>query len=184
MITINLLSSQEKKDISYEKNNISVIGAFVVLSFVFILLGVVLYTIKDLQNNNYLAQASETKNLEKFLNQEGNKQIESKVKEINYYLATIKKIESERTDFSKSLVEIANLTTNGVRLYNIKLHKADKNFEITGQADKRDDLLKFIDNLEKSDYFEGIESPSSNLISPTDISFTIKGKLTDKALKP
>ena len=183
MITINLLSSQEKKDISYEKNNFSIIGSFIILGFVLVLLSLVLVTIKDLQKNSLSALASETKNIEKFLNQESNQQVESKIKEINYYLNAIKQIETDRTDFSKSLTEIANLTVNEVRLYDIKLNKIDKSFEISGNASKRDDLLKFTDNLEKSDYFENIESPSSNLISPTNINFKISGKLTDKALK-
>ncbi|MFA6295796.1 MAG: PilN domain-containing protein [Patescibacteria group bacterium] len=183
MITINLLSSEEKKDISYEKNNISLIGSFVILGFIIALLTFVIITIEDVQTGNLDALTSETKNIEKFLNQTGNQQIESKMRQINYYLSTIKTIKGDRTNFSKTIVEIANQTPNGIRLFDIKLNKTDKNFEISGNAGTRDELILFTSNLEKTGYFENIESPSSNLISPTNVSFKITGKLTDKALK-
>ncbi len=183
MITINLLSSEEKKDISYERSNISLVGSFVILGFVLIMLTFVLYTISDVQKGTLNAVASETKNIEKFLNQEGNAQIESKIKQINNYLSTIKAIEEDRTDFAKTLTEIANQTITGIRIFDIKLNKTDKNFEISGNAVARDNLVQFTSNLGKTGYFESIESPPSNLISPTDISFKVTGKLTDKALK-
>lgn len=183
MITINLLSSEEKKDISYERNNISLIGSFMILGFVLGILTFLLITINDVQKSNLTALTAETKNIEKFLNQDSNKQVESKMKQINYYLSTIKVIEADKTDFSATLVEIANQTPAGVRLYNINLNKTDKNFEISGNADVRENFIKFTSNIGKTGYFENVESPSSNIISPTDISFKINGKLTDKALK-
>ena len=183
MITINLLSSKEKKDISFEKTNISLIGSFIMLFGILIILSIALYSIQDLQKENLNTLGQQTKSVKAFLDQEDNKKVEEKVEKINSYLATIKKIQENKTSFSKTLIQISEITPNGIRLYNIDLKKSEKTFEISGNANSRDNLLKMQDNLEKSDYFENIESPISNLISPSDINFSLAGNLTDKALK-
>ncbi len=182
MITINLLSSKEKKDITFEKTNISIISSFVVLLIVSVLLSIVLYTIHDLQKENLKALSQQAASVRQFLDKEENKAMEEKVRKINYYLITINKNEKERTRFSKSLAEIASLTPDKIRLFNIALSKEEKKFEISGNAKSRDSLLQFSEYLEKSEYFENIESPLSNLISPTNINFSLTGGLTEKAL--
>ena len=183
MITINLLSSQEKKDITYEKTNISIIGSFILFLAVLVLLSVVLYSIQNLQKNNLEVLDQQIASTNIYLDGEENKSIEDKVKKINSYLATIKKIEDNKTRFSKTLIELSEITPKGIRLYDIKLDKTEKTFEISGNANSRENLLKFTENCDKSKYFENTESPTSNLISPTNINFSLTGQLTDTALK-
>lgn len=183
MITINLLSPQEKKAITLEKSNISIIGSFIVLFMVLISLSIILYTISDLQKENLKSLTRQTDSIQKFLNKEDNKIIEDKVDKINSYLSVIKKIQDNKTDFSKTLIEISTITPKGIRLYNLKLNKEEKKFELSGNANSRDNLLKLQENLNKSQYFTKIESPISNLISPTNINFSFTGELTEKALK-
>lgn len=44
---------------------------------------------------------------------------------------------------------------------------------ILGQADTRDELLAFLDNLKKSDQFTAVNSPISNLIKNRNVPFTL-----------
>lgn len=177
MLTINLLSSKEKKDITFEKTNITIISSFIILLTILILLSIVLYTIQDIQKNSSQNLIQQTDSIKKFLNQKNNKKIEEKIKEINYYLTSINKIEKEKTDFSKTLIEISEITPEKIRLFNIKLNKEEKKFEISGNASSRDGLLEFTERLNQSKYFKNIESPLSNLISPTNINFSLIGEI-------
>lgn len=183
MITINLLASQQKQDLTTSKTNISIIGSFVILFSVVIILSIALYFMNDLQKQNLDSLNQETLNIEKFLNQENNQNLEKKIKDINYYLSTIKKIENERTNFANVLAEIANLTPDNIRLIEINLNKPLKNFEIKGIAKTRDSLIKFDENLQQANDFKDIQSPLSNITTSNDIEFTLSGNLTDQALK-
>lgn len=178
MIEINLLPPQQIKAREEKKYFRKIIASFLLLFIILIISSCLLFVLKNTLALYINSQKDELFSLNNYFNQEKNKKIEQDVENINKILSRISTIEKNKTDWSKILFELVKITPNDVSFVNLKISEEDKKIEIIGLAKTRESLLTFQDNLEKSEYFENITSPISNIISPTNINFSIDAKLT------
>ena len=84
--------------------------------------------------------------------------------------------------FGELIDKILGHKTAGISIVHINRSNAG-GVNIRGRASTRAVLLEFIKSFEKDTYFIDVTSPISNLISSTDISFSINMKLADNAIQ-
>lgn len=182
MLKINLLPPEEKKEIRFKK-----IDTFILRSFIIFLLTLVISSLLFLflsqVLSSYVASFSEQINIyENYLAKEKNKEIENKISQINNILSKISLIQKNQTTWSSTLIEITSLVPQEIKLTKIEANKKEKKIEISGWAKTRKKVLDFVDNLEKSEYFENVSLPLSDIVTSENISFNIEAVLTNKAL--
>lgn len=182
MITLNLLPKKYRKKIERKETGFSVIGMFILLLIIIALTCELFYATEKLLNNKLETIKAQNNTYNDFFDTERNREIEASVKKINKLMVNIEKIQKNRTEWSKILLDLSEMTPQGIRLYEVRANKADKIIEITGFAQNRDDLLDYEKLIEESDYYESVDLPSSYLINPTDIVFVISAGLTEEAL--
>jgi len=95
------------------------------------------------------------------------------IKKINNRLITLDKIQNEYQTNTKYLYAIAQALPNNISLSTLKLNAKSKQLEMSGQAQKREDLLKLKDNLEKTGLIEKIEIPPAQLTEKEDVQFAL-----------
>jgi Tfp pilus assembly protein PilN len=180
MLNINLLPPQQikaRKEKEYFKKTIL---AFLFLFIILVISSLLLFVLEKTIALYSNPQKNELLVLNNYLNQEKNKKIQQDIENINKTLSRVLTIKKNKTILSNILIELLKITPNDLTFANLKINDEDKKIEIMGLAETRESLLIFQDNLEKSEYFEEVASPISNIISPTDINFSIEAKLTKK----
>lgn len=99
------------------------------------------------------------------------------VQKINF---TIKNIKASSLGFSpispKIIDFIGKLPTN-IKLNSLDLSRETGTFVITGVAKTRDDLLNFQNLIQKFDWLDKIDSPTSQLFQKENINFEIRAKI-------
>jgi len=100
---------------------------------------------------------------------------------LNQELDQISARQKSRRYYSRALANLAKIAPPGARLESIDIN--DKNEVIlNGWAANRDSVLTFQDALAKSGLADNLQSPISNLVKQTDITFIFKFSLTPSAL--
>ncbi len=108
--------------------------------------------------------------------------MESNINYINKNVQLFEAGEQQRNSFSKLVIGAANSLPEGVRLVSIELKKNANGLfliTLTGKADKRENLLSYINNLNTLSDFSSINSPITNLLSESRVSFSL-----DLSIKP
>lgn len=172
MITINLISPEQKQNLQRQKAY-SAISRSVAIIFVYtavisgLLLGSKYYLEQSLEN--ILAEhAQEITNVQ---------QLALSVKKINAKISAVSNIQKESYRFSPMLVKLAQLTPETIALNNVSLFKQEGVLELKGLAKTRNDLINFQKILEGSGLFKKIDLPLEALISKDNNSFDIKASL-------
>lgn len=180
MLNINLFPPHQIKAREEKKYFKKIIVSFLLLFIILIISSGLFSVLKNILVLYINSQNNELFSLNNYFNQEKNKKIQQNIENINKILSRISIIEKNKTIWSETLFELIKITPNDLSFVNLKISDEDKKIEIIGLAKTRESLLTFRDNLEKSEYFENVTSPISNIISPTDINFSIEAKLTKK----
>ncbi|MEW6408124.1 MAG: PilN domain-containing protein [Patescibacteria group bacterium] len=178
MIEINLLPPHQIKAREEKKYFRKIIVSFLLLFIILFISFGLFFVLKNTLALYLNSQKDELFSLDNYLNQEKNKKVQQDIENINKILSRISIIEKNKTIWSETLFELVKITPNDLSFVNLKISDEDEKIEIMGLAKTRESLLIFQDNLEKSKYFENVTSPISNIISPTDINFSIEAKLT------
>lgn len=183
MITINLLPKKEIKRLrllklhSFLFRQILLLSGFAVL-VVFLFLGSDLLLRRNLEIiNTQLQNKMQEGDASSFL------ELKNKIDQFNQNLEQSARLEKNHIRLSPSLIELTRLTSPELSLTSLKVHLKEGYTELSGIAKTRDKLLEFQDNLEKSDFFEAVESPLSNLTSKENIEFQLKFKIKGEFLK-
>jgi len=100
--------------------------------------------------------------------------LQEKIERFNQNLERISKLQENHTSLSPFLVELAQITPSEIGLTSLNVFREDSRGELTGRAQRRDDLLRFQERMEESDFFGNIESPLSNLTSRENVDFRLK----------
>lgn len=182
MITINLLPPQQRKAKETKELMRKLIFASIFLTAILIISWFILFISQQMINQSLSYQKQEIAIFEKYFNQESNKKIEQDIENVNKILTRVSTIEKNKSNLSNILIELIKTTTSNISFYNIKIVKSERKITMNGFAKTRDDFLKFKNDLEKSEYFDEIVSPPSNIINPENINFSIEAKLSNKAL--
>lgn len=87
-------------------------------------------------------------------------------------------LEESNFQFSTLLTLLDGITPSGVSITDISLIMSDTNkkniqLELTGKANTRDSLVRFVDVLKAQDNFESVELPISGLVKDKNIDFNM-----------
>lgn len=182
MIEINLLPAQQKKAFETQETMKKVAYSLIFLFSAILISGGLLFLAQRIYDQNLQAKKAISASFEKYLNLTKNKETLGKIEKINSVLSQIENMEKNKSSIYEILIVVANNTPADISFSNIRVLIREKKIELSGQAKKREALLEFQKNLEKSQYFENITSPISNITSPENINFSISAGLTKKAL--
>jgi len=182
MITLNLLPKKLKKEAELERVNISIIGMFILLLIIVGLTVELLFATKKFLLTNITALESQQQAYEQYLESEINTEVGQNIKNINKLSSRLDKIQKDRTPWSQTLAELANITPDEMKITGLDGNKRDKTIKITGFSPTREQLLTYTKTLENSEYINKVDLPSTHLSNPTDINFKLTAELSDKAL--
>jgi Tfp pilus assembly protein PilN len=181
IVTIDLLPEERKKEI--RNKNIFVLllkqeflFTFSVIFFIVFLMS--LNFILKFQRESMVAVYSDEETLKR---NEELKKYEEKFKEINKKVSSISDIYNKHLFWSGIFYKLSESVPIGVTLNN--LTTTDYKISIVGIASKRDDFLKFEENMGKSDCFTDVNAPLSNLVVKEDVDFQIDFKIKKECLK-
>lgn len=114
------------------------------------------------------------------------KSLEEKIAALNEKIFTFEKNEKKRHAFAPLLNKISINAVSGIRLNSITLNKNEQGFftfSVVGEADARDELLKYIDRLRMVKEFFSVNSPVANLLKENKASFILDIKINPEAYK-
>lgn len=168
MLSLNLLSMEQKKEIRWRRINSLLKQVTFILLVLSIILSILLIGAKRILKNNFEQVVQKDNNIFGF-NLEINK--------INESATFLDQIQKDYINWSEVLVELSLKTPNSIQLTAAQIDKEENNITINGWAAQRDDFLKFKDNLNQSSLFKNIDFPIQNIAEKEDVSFTIKAEL-------
>lgn len=172
MLTLNLVSAEQKKEIKLrhlygfiKKISLTLIVIAIVIAIILLVAKIVL----QLKFNNIVEQTTlVTKN---------NQGYNSKVREINGKLGFIAKIQDEYIPWSNLIKKLAAITPADINFSYLKLDAQDKTISLKGKAKFRDSLLDFKDEMAANPVFQNIGFPIKNILEKENIDFEINAKL-------
>lgn len=168
MIHLNIIPEIQKKEIKLKqlydllKNFLSVIFiALIFFACIFLILKLILsnYFVTTIAETNFLS-----KNTENFSRQ---------VSDINSQIDSMKIIQKDFIYWTKILEFLRTTQGQELSLDRISIDKEKKIISIAGLSQTRDALILFKEKLEKSDFFNPIDLPISNLLKKDDITFDL-----------
>jgi hypothetical protein len=173
MIILNLLPFEEKKEIKLSRINLavvfygsillSILTIFVLLLFfIEIFLGAQLREADRVMANNKNNPAFDI--VEK---------IQEEVLTANKNLQAVDQIQSQQTQYSVILSDLAKFAPAGVKFSGFSFDPATKKAVLNGHSATRDEFLVFQKSLEGYFQFSQIDSPVSNLTKPADNDFIV-----------
>ncbi len=192
MIKLNLLSSQEKEEIRWEKiNRILMINGTVIIA------ELVIFIVLFLAMDFYLSRE-----FSKIDNLVVQKQQEAEVKEIgelkiktqsfNERLNLVDEIQNQQISWTKILEKLSLITPESVQIISLDISPKNNEtdvinseqylFNLVGHAKTREDMLEFENRLKDSDYFSNLESNRSNYLESYNVNFRYRFNLAEKIL--
>ena len=176
---INLLPSQQKKEIEREKiwKLILILGIIVVIFFLaifLIVLAIQIYLFGQVESQKILFEV-ERKRLE---NPEF-KDIQREIVALNQSILELDSFYQNQKMITDILEKLSEAIPPGIYLTNFSWQKENAEFKILGFAPQREDLFKLKENLEKEKSFSDIDFPPANWVKPKEINFQIFFKIPD-----
>ena len=171
MLKLNLISPQQKKQTINKYLNMmaeNLLGIIVVLLMVG---GSLMIPLKI--KIDHLTKANE---IFKLKNELKHNEQTDKFKKFNQNIETLSGISNNGFSWSKFLFNLASQVPEKISLLEITSTLTDKQVNIKGYAQNRDDLIAFKDNLDASGLFEKIDLPLENYLSAQKINFEIRAQ--------
>ena len=161
------------KESYQEKRALKIIGGitniFTITSLLFIILFGGFWGLLSYLNN---VSANQLSNLAQAKVDPAVKDIQDTLKNLNPKLSYMKQLLTVKTPLADILLTIENAGAEGVSFVTITLPKEGKIMTITGNAQSREALAIFKDNLEKSKVFDKVDFSSTN-VGEGSTSFTV-----------
>ncbi|MBI5765671.1 hypothetical protein HZA71_00380 [Candidatus Falkowbacteria bacterium] len=172
MITINLLSPQQKEETKtkriYSAIKESAMLILLFTSIIAILLVISKYMLDEqlanlILKNAVQIQASQVKN--------------NQIIAVNKKLNTIANIQKNFVKWSGFFVKLSQMTPENIQYGLVKVYYQDAALELEGAAKTRQDLLKLKKQLENSGLFANVDLPLGDLLAKENNIFHIKAKM-------
>jgi len=176
MITLNLLSPNKKKELRLMQFYGVAKNLIIFILFITSLVAIVLLLTKMVLQNNFNKIVAENTLTTRYANL-----FNKDVKEFNQYVRGVGKIQEEYTPWVNFFTHFSQLVPNNIIIYTLNINQ-DK-ILITGLGGTRDELLKFKDELEKSELFSKVAIPLDNLLKKDNVDFSIKANISLDRLK-
>ena len=176
MLKLNLLPSQDKKDLELAKLSrliASLAVWFLIFLIIFTLLLVSTYfslsILLDEQKKLIEIRQSDPKMQEVL-------KIEEKIKQTNQIVKQVYLKQEEMILWTPLLEEMTKIVPSGIYLTNFSYQAVDNQITLNGWANWRENLLYFQESLEEDSFFKEVEAPLSNLIKQRNIDFSFTFK--------
>lgn len=173
---LNLLPSQQKKEIRSDILNQVIISIAIAVIFMILILAPLFLVAKSFLNMNldeterrldFWQSKPEIKEL---------KTLEEELKVLNKNTVFLDRCLEEQVEFSIILEDLANNMPSGLRFNNVSINEAHE-ISIKGYASTREILLVFKNTLENASYVNDLKFPLSNLTKATAINFYLSFQL-------
>lgn len=99
------------------------------------------------------------------------------INSLNNKIENADRVQKDFIKWTALLSDISNSVPAGLALNQIYLNRSTQTFRLTGTAASRESLLEFKETLLNHPAVETLETPLSNFLEKTDISFVFGGKL-------
>lgn len=172
MLTLNLISLEQKKEIKQKRIFEIIKKIFGVLIIIFSTFAIALLLVKLALQINFVNTVWSTTLVSK--NSRGNNM---KITDINRKISAVSNIQNDFRQWSILIENLANTAGQGISFSAVNIDGEKKTIIISGVAELREDLLNFKEKLEKSPSFRDVEFPMQNILQKENISFEIKAKL-------
>ncbi|NTW89088.1 MAG: hypothetical protein HGB26_08255 [Desulfobulbaceae bacterium] len=106
---------------------------------------------------------------------------EGEFSDANAELDDLDSVARDQLYWSKFLVKMSRAVPGKIEVMSITT--ANYSVTLTGQAETRDDLITFKDDLSKDGCFKEIDLPLSNLVSKDNVAFQMNFKISPDCLK-
>lgn len=171
IISLNLLSSEQKKKVRLQKMNM-LAKQFVLVLLATVILVAVIFILAKITLGNNLAKVAETY-------YQSNHTFNVRINQTNDLLKFINSIKTDNRSWSILLTDIANRTPANIKLSALEMDGLKKTAALRGLAPTRGELLIFKDNLTKSKWLAQIDLPVQNLALKENIDFVITATLVN-----
>ena len=172
MITINLLSPNQKRELKIKRIYVA-IKELVMLVLLFTSIIAILLLGSKYILDNRLAKLIERN---AYTIQE-NMEVIRKIGSLNTKINVIDQIQNNFKEWSIFLVSLTNETPENISYDSIKINYGDALIELKGVARNREDLIKLKENLDNSKFLTNINLPLQSLLPKENNVFIIIGNL-------
>jgi len=176
MLKLNLLPSQDKKDLELAKIS-RLIASLAVWILIFLIIFILLLVSTYFSLSILL---DEQKKLIEIRQSDPRTQdmleIEEKIRQTNQIVKQVYLKQEEMILWTPLLEKMTKIVPSGIYLTNFSYRAVDNQITLNGWANWRENLLYFQESLEENSFFKEVEAPLSNLIKQRNIDFifTIK----------
>lgn len=172
MITINLIPSKQKAELRLFSFYIVLKKTILLILFSIIVIAIVLLATKIILQDYFTTMISESSQSISI-----SKLTSPKIKEFKNELIKIGEIQKNYYAWTKFFIKFNDLVDNGITIEQLMISR-DGELKIACAAKKRDDLLNFKNNLDKSEMFTNkFEIPLEVLLDKENIKFSFNLKV-------
>ncbi|KKR91720.1 MAG: hypothetical protein UU95_C0027G0006 [Parcubacteria group bacterium GW2011_GWC2_42_12] len=172
MLTLNMVSAEQKKEIRLRHIYGFVKTINLTLIIITIAIAIILLAAKIILQSKFNDTISQTTLVTKT-----NQSYNNNIREINNKLNFIAKIQTEFIPWSNLIKSLAEITPADINFYYVKLDSLEQTIKINGRAGLRSSLLNFKEKMKATAYFKEIEFPIKNILEKENIDFEINAKL-------
>lgn len=177
MITINLLSPEQKQDLKTKRIYLAVKELINLILLFTIIIALMLLGARYILENQ-LAEAIEKNATTILINQRTNQRVNI----INKKISEVEKIQIDFKHWSELFRKLSLITPDNVQYTFIKVYNQTGVIEIQGAAQTRQDLLRLQQNLGDAAWLSAVELPLSDLLAKENNLFNIKSKVDLKQI--
>lgn len=166
MITLNLIPDPEKKELKIFSLYLMTKNILGILVLGIAIIAIALLSTKFILQNRF------NKILDKdYLTASPAKFSSNEIKKINEELKVIQEVQKNYQPWSYFFINLAKFVNPGITVTAFDLNKEKGEIKISGTAEKREDLLKFEENVNQSGYFQKFATPLEMLFKKDNINF-------------
>lgn len=180
MIWINLLPQAEKKKLFYLQIDQIINRLLFIIVILLVCSSIVLLGIRFSLQQETDEINNQIDSLQSQINSDKNKETQDQIQILNQLVRRANDIRNQNIDLSAILVHVSDITPTGVTFTRIDYDNSSHTFNIKGIALKREDLIKFTNNIEESDYFFQTDSPISNFTEENNLQFELSFVLENR----
>lgn len=175
MLTINLISNEQKKEIKMKRLYESIKKIFCVSIVLTCLTAIMFLASKLILQNEYVNAVMQTSIIAR--NSRG---FDNKISGINHQINTASSIQDNYKIWSPLIKDIAEITPADITLSLLSIGADGKAVQLKGTAKYRESLLEFKQKLENSGNYEDINLPLQNILQKENINFDITVGIKEK----
>jgi len=172
MITINLLSPSQKKELKIKRIYVAVKELVILLLLFTSIIATMLLASKYILDNK-MAKLIE-RNTQVI---QANAEVVNKINSLNIKVEAIDKIQNNFKRWSYFLVTLTNATPPNISYELVRIQLDSASLELRGTAKSRDDLIKLKNNLNELKIIKDVNLPLKDLLPKENNQFTITANI-------